>query len=87
MSVTLVTGLWDLGRNELTEGWSRSYENHYLKKFEEILKIEDNLIIFGDSELEKFVQERRNDSNTQFVRRDLSWFKDNEFYTSPGAAK
>ena len=79
---TLVTGLWDLGRNELTEGWSRSYEDHYLKKFEELLKIEDNLIIFGDSELEKFVQERRNDSNTQFVRRDLSWFKDNEFYNN-----
>jgi hypothetical protein len=79
---TLVTGLWDLGRNELTEGWSRSYENHYLKKFEEILKIGDNLIIFGDSELEKFVWEKRNDSNTQFVRRDLSWFKDNEFYNN-----
>jgi len=78
--ITLVTGLWDLGRNELTEGWSRSYENHYLKKFEELLKIEDDLIIFGDSELEDFVKERRNNSNTQFVRRDLSWFKDNEFY-------
>ena len=37
--VTLVTGLWDLGRDGLTEGWSRSYENHYLKKFEELLKI------------------------------------------------
>jgi hypothetical protein len=78
--VTLVTGLWDLGRDGLTEGWSRSYENHYLKKFEELLKIENNLIIFGDSDLEKFVWERRAQSNTQFITKDLSWFKNNEFY-------
>ena len=64
MSVTLVTGLWDLGRNELTESWSRSYENHYLKKFDELLKVGDNLIIFGDSDLEKFVWERREEANT-----------------------
>jgi len=79
-STTLVTGLWDLGRYGLSEGWSRSYENHYLKKFEELLKIENNLIIFGDSELEKFVWERREYSNTQFVIRELNWFKENEFY-------
>ena len=79
-SVTLVTGLWDLGRGELTEGWSRSYENHYLTKFNELLKTENNLIIFGDSELENFVWERREVSNTQFINRNLGWFKNNEFY-------
>ena len=35
--VTLVTGLWDLGRDGLTEGWSRSYENHYNFKFINLL--------------------------------------------------
>jgi FkbM family methyltransferase len=77
---TLVTGLWDLGRNDLSEGWSRSYEKHYLTKFDELLKVEDNLIIFGDSDLEKFVWERRNQNNTQFINRDLDWFRENEFY-------
>lgn len=80
MSVTLVTGLWDLKRDTLIEGWSRSYENHYLKKFDELLKIENNLIIFGDSELEKFVWERRDQSNTQFVLRSTDWFKNNEYF-------
>jgi hypothetical protein len=78
-NITLVTGLWDIGRGNLQEGWSRSYE-HYLNKFDELLKINHNLIIFGDRELESFVNERRNSSNTQFIVRDLSWFKNNEYY-------
>jgi hypothetical protein len=77
--ITLVTGLWDIGRGDLSEGWSRSYQ-HYLNKFEDLLKVENNLIIFGDEELEKFVKERRQDHNTQFIVRDLTWFKNNEFY-------
>jgi len=39
------------------------------------LTIENNLIIFGDDELESFVWEHRDKNNTQFVKRDLDWFK------------
>jgi hypothetical protein len=77
--LTLVTGLWDIGRGNLTEGWSRSFD-HYLEKFSQLLKIDCNMIIFGDSELENFVKTHRSEDNTQFVLRDLSWFKNNEFY-------
>jgi len=77
--ITLVTGLWDIGRGDLSEGWSRSFD-HYLSKFEQLLQVDCNMIIFGDSELEKFVNQRRNVTNTQFVLRDLNWFKNNEFY-------
>lgn len=77
--ITFVTGLWDLGRNDLTQGWSRSYE-HYLTKFEELLKIPYNLIVFGDEQLEKFVFERRSHENTQFIRRDVESFRQGEFY-------
>ena len=77
--LTLVTGLWDIGRGNLTEGWSRSFD-HYLDKFSQLLQIDCNMIIFGDSELENFVRSRRSEDNTQFVLRDLSWFKNNEFY-------
>jgi hypothetical protein len=72
--ITFVTGLWDIKRESLTEGWSRSYE-HYLQKFSELLKIDINLIIFGDENLEKFVFERRDISNTQFIVRSSDWFK------------
>ena len=53
--ITIVTGLWDIKRHELTEGWSRSYEEHYIEKFAKLLEIPYNLIIFGDKELKEFV--------------------------------
>ena len=78
-NVTLVTGLWDIGRGDLEQGWSRSF-SHYLDKFESLLKVDSNMIIFGDDELKKFVFERRSAQNTQFVIRDLEWFKNNDYY-------
>jgi hypothetical protein len=77
--VTIVTGLWNINRDGLTEGWSRTFQ-HYLDKFDQLLKIENNMIIFGDDEIEKFVLERRDISNTQFIKRDVSWFRSNEYY-------
>jgi len=77
--ITLVTGIWDIGRSELTEGWSRPYQ-HYLDKFEKLLKVDSNLIVFGDESLKKFVFERRESHNTQFIVRDLNWFIQNEFF-------
>ena len=78
-NITLVTGIWDIGRGGLTEGWSRPYQ-HYLDKFEKLLEVEENLIIFGDEELKKFVFERRSSETTQFIVRPLSWFTNSEFF-------
>lgn len=78
-NITLVTGIWDIGRGELTEGWSRSYQ-HYLDKFEQLLDVQENMIIFGDNELREFVFRKRNESNTQFIERPLNWFTNSEFY-------
>ena len=77
--VTLVTGLWDIGRNNLENGWSRSFD-HYIEKFKQLLSVEENMIIFGDNELQKIVFQIRDQENTQFVLRDLSWFKRNDYY-------
>jgi hypothetical protein len=77
--ITLVTGLWNIKRDELTEGWSRSFQ-HYLDKFEQLLQVENPMIIFGDSDLESFVFERRSRENTQFIARSQDWFKNNDFY-------
>jgi hypothetical protein len=77
--ITLVTGIWDIGRDGLEEGWSRPFQ-HYLDRFSQLLDVEENLIVFGDEELKDFVFSKRSRENTQFITRPLSWFKDNEFF-------
>jgi FkbM family methyltransferase len=77
--ITLVTGLWDIKRSELSQGWNRNFD-HYLSKFDELLKVDCNMIIFGDENVETFVKTRRKNENTLFLKRDLSWFKNNQFY-------
>lgn len=79
LTLTLVTGLWDIGRSDLSEGWSRTYTD-YLQKFSQLLVTDVNMIIYGDNELEKFVSERRNPKNTHFIHRTLDWFKQNDYY-------
>lgn len=76
--ITLVTGLWDIGRDSLEDGWSRSFD-HYLENFKKYLQIPHNLIIFGDSNLQSFVEQNKTHNNIQFVNRNLDWFK-NSFY-------
>lgn len=77
--LTLVTGLWDIKRDLLGDGWNRSY-NHYLDKFKQLLDVENNLIVFGDANLKKFVFTHRNETNTFFIERDLDWFKTNNYF-------
>lgn len=72
--LTIVTGLWNIGREDLEgEHWNRSYK-HYLEKFSELLEIEENLIIFGEDDLKELVFSKRNESNTQFITRGKEWF-------------
>lgn len=77
MKITLVTGLWNIGRGEMNTSFERGFD-HYLECFSKVLNLDVNLIVFGDSELKKFVQERRSD-RIQFIDRELEWFR-NEFY-------
>jgi hypothetical protein len=78
-NVTFVTGLWDIGRSDLAEGWSRPF-SHYLEKFEQLLKIDLPLIIYGEEDLQEFVFKHRSRENTQFIIRTLDWFKTNSYY-------
>ncbi len=58
---TLVTGIWDLGRESMGDGWSRSFD-HYLSHFDKLLSELKYiyLIIFSDSTIDDFIWERRN---------------------------
>jgi len=72
--ITFVTGLWDIKRGQLNEGWSRSFD-HYLNKLSELLQIDCNLIIFGEEDIKDFVEQKRDSSNTQFILRSKEWFQ------------
>ena len=73
---TIVTGIWNIKREELSEGWGRSFE-HYLNHLSNLMKVEDNMIIYIEEQYKSFVEERRNSENTLIVVRNLDWFKSN----------
>ena len=77
--LTLITGLWDIKRDLLSNGWNRSY-NYYLEKFKQLLEIDNNLIIFGDNHLKEFIFKHRNENNTLFIERSLDWFSKNDYF-------
>jgi len=74
--VTIVTGIWDIKRDELSEGWNRGF-NHYLNHLQNLMETNDNMIIFIEEEHKDFVESHRKKENTLIVVRDLSWFKNN----------
>jgi hypothetical protein len=76
-NVTIVTGIWDIKRNELSDGWNRGF-NHYLNNLEKLMKTEDNMIIFIESKYKQFIEERRKKENTFIIIRELDWFKSNQ---------
>jgi FkbM family methyltransferase len=75
--VTIVTGIWDIKRDTLSNQWSRTFD-HYLGNFEKLLKSPNNFIIYIEKKYESWVWERRDVSNTKVIVRELDWFKSNK---------
>lgn len=73
--VTLVTGLWNIKRDELEE-FNRPFSK-YLENFDRLLSLDFNLRIFVPKELIPHVQSIRSDYNTKIVEYSLDRFKDN----------
>ena len=73
---TIVTGIWDIKRDELSEGWSRNFE-HYLNNLVKLMKVENNMIIFIEEKYKSLVEQHRNKSNTLIIVRELEWFRKN----------
>ena len=76
---TIVTGIWDIKRDQLTEGWSRKFD-HYLNHLSNLMKTDDNMIIYIEEKYKSFVEKHRFKENTLIIVRELEWFKKNEFY-------
>ena len=72
-NLTIVTGIWNIGRNNAGEGFKRSFE-HYLTNFNKLL------ISLKDSNVLIYIEEQyKNDitvsPNHRVYNRDIEWFK------------
>jgi len=72
--VTLVTGLWDLGRGNI-DGWARRDFQQYKDRFFELLQSDAQMCIWIPKELEQEVLNVRGDKPTQIYIRELEDFK------------
>lgn len=73
--ITFVTGLWDLGRDKIGEGFKRDFKSHYISQLKHLLLLDINLIIFCDEEVEKVVWEHRTAADTVVYKKPLEEFK------------
>ena len=78
-NITIVTALFDIGRNELIEGFGREF-SHYLAKFKELMAIELPMVIFCEQSLNEYVWKYRNPSNTKIVNKRLEFIKREAFF-------
>lgn len=61
INLTVVTGLWDIGRKE------RNFDGHYIANFKKLLETDVNMFIFIPAEYENLIWETRKKHNT-FVK-------------------
>ena len=73
-NVTLVTGLWDLGRGKI-EGWGKRDFQQYKNRFFELLRSDAQMCIWIPKELEQEVLEVRKDKPTKIYFKELEDFK------------
>jgi len=72
-NITIVTGLWNLGREELTD-FHRKFD-HYLGCFDKLLSLQFNLYVYVPSDLIGFVAERRDLDKTFIHYKSLDGIK------------
>jgi len=76
-NITLVTGIWDLGRNNAGEGFKRPF-SHYIVKFTELLtSLKDyNLVIYIEDKYKDLVNSLRQPHNTVIRIKETDSFKE-----------
>jgi hypothetical protein len=72
--VTIVTGLWDLGRGDIN-GWAKRDFQQYKNRFFELLKSDAQMCIWIPKELEQEVLDIRGDRPTKIYIKELKDFK------------
>lgn len=75
---TIVTALYDLGRDNISDSFKRKYDD-YLNKFSDLLKTDIPMYIFIDESDEEFIWKHRKKENTVINKMSLDelkkWFE------------
>lgn len=81
-NLTIVTGLFDLGRDKLPDGFRRDF-SHYIECFEKFLKATKAypLIVYLEAENEHVVWKHRDRENTRVVIKTLQYLRDFPFHS------
>lgn len=76
-NITIVTGLYDMGRDQLDPTFQRSFQ-FYLDRFKELLEVSNDfpMIIFTESKVSPLIHSIRNPQITQILERTDSQFKE-----------
>lgn len=74
-SLTIVTGLWNIGRDNISDSFKKKYDD-YREKFSDLLKTDVNMYIFIDPSDEEFVWKYRNKENTIINTMSLNDIKE-----------
>lgn len=80
-NLTIVTALFDLGRDKLPDGFRRDF-SHYIECFEKFLKATKDypLIVYIEPQNEAVVWKHRDRSNTRTVIKTLDYLREFPFY-------
>ena len=73
-NITLVTGLWDMGRGNL-EGWAKRDFEYYKNRFFEFLETDVQMCVWIPKDLEEEVLRIRGDKPTKIFIKNLEDFK------------
>jgi hypothetical protein len=80
INTTIVTGIWDLGRNSLQDSWKRTFQ-HYIDNFSTLLQSlpDTPLIVFIDKSIEDLVWKYRTKENTVVYHHSKEQFSGSFF--------
>lgn len=80
-NLTIVTGLFDLGRDKLPDGFRREF-SHYIECFEKFLKATKDypLVVYIEPQNEHVVWRHRDRENTRTVVKTLDYLREFPFY-------
>ncbi len=78
-NLTIVTALFDLGRDNLVDGFRRPF-SQYLECFAKMLKVDYPMVIYCDTDVAEFVWQHRSPDNTRIIHKSIDDLRKFPFY-------